>query len=86
MNTETEAADRLARVLDPVAFDQRATAGNVGQEWDRTSRQMAAWAHAERAIAAGYQPDAIPLIVAAELRRLAKSDSAGMAEYVRDGA
>jgi len=42
----------LTRVLDPVVFDLRATARNLGQEWNRTSGQMLAHQHAARAVAA----------------------------------
>jgi hypothetical protein len=43
-------------VLDPVAYDPKIVTENVGQEWDRTNRQMEAMAHARAALAAGYRP------------------------------
>lgn len=53
---DLSARDALARVLDPVAYDPKIVAENVGQEWDRTNRQMEAMAHARAALAAGYRP------------------------------
>lgn len=49
------AVEALARILDPVAFDPRAVPKNLGQDWDKVSRQMVAREHAERALAAGYR-------------------------------
>lgn len=45
----------LARVLDPVAYDPRAVPANIGQGWDRKSRQMVAEVHATAAHAAGFR-------------------------------
>ncbi|MEQ3552853.1 hypothetical protein WIS52_20490 [Pseudonocardia nematodicida] len=47
---------QLARILDPVAFDDRAEARTLGQLWDQTCRRMTAEQHARRAIAAGWSP------------------------------
>lgn len=46
----------LAKIMDPVAFDPRAVATNLGQDWDRTERQMTALCHAENVIDAGWSP------------------------------
>lgn len=45
----------LARVLDPLAYDERAEVRTLGQLWDQISRRMTAELHASRAIAAGWQ-------------------------------
>jgi hypothetical protein len=46
----------LARVLDPIAYDDRVIAETVGQSWDKLRRRMVAEDHARRALAAGYRP------------------------------
>ncbi|MFE7201395.1 hypothetical protein ACFU8R_14070 [Pseudonocardia alni] len=51
---------RLARVLDPVAFDDRAEPRTLGQLWDQVSRRMTAQQHARRAIAAGWTSTETP--------------------------
>lgn len=46
---------KLARVLDPVAYDPAVEAVTVGQLWDRQRRQAVAEAHATAAHTAGYR-------------------------------
>lgn len=48
--------ERLAQILDPVAFDDRAEPRTLGALWDQTCRRMTAQQHAARAIAAGWAP------------------------------
>jgi hypothetical protein len=47
--------DRLARLLDPVAFDDRAVPQNLGQRFDRYSRRQTAIDHATIALVRGYR-------------------------------
>ncbi|MGB3443862.1 MAG: hypothetical protein WBA97_34425 [Actinophytocola sp.] len=46
---------KLARLLDPVAFDDHAVPKNVGQSFDRYSRQQTAMDHATIALIRGYR-------------------------------
>lgn len=49
------AADALARVLDPEAFEPSEHPRDVGRELDRADRRRTAMEYAERAVAAGYE-------------------------------
>lgn len=51
----TTAADTLARVLDPEAFEPSEHPRNIGFELQRADRKRVAVAHAVRALAAGYR-------------------------------
>lgn len=46
---------KLARLLDPIAFDDRAKPQNLGQSFDRYSRQQTAMDHATIALIRGYR-------------------------------
>jgi hypothetical protein len=47
--------DRLARLLDPAAFDDSIERVTVGDQWRRVEALRAARLHAEAALRAGYR-------------------------------
>jgi hypothetical protein len=67
---------KLARLMDPVAFEDRANPKNLGQSWDQYSRRQAAMDHATLALIRGYRrlvEDDDTVDRAAEVRALSKT-------------